>query len=119
MEILDGVSPWVSACRSDDRRLHGVFGLSDLASTIISVPILAHFLPVSFLVPLMVLLDLTSATILGTAGREQVAVPELKRIIPFMFAGFVVGTFALVNVPDDYLRPALAVFTIAIGLNSI
>jgi uncharacterized membrane protein YfcA len=96
-----------------------VFRPSGFGSTVISVPILAHFLPVSFLVPLMVLLDLTSATILGTAGREQVAVPELKRIIPFMFAGFVVGTFALVKVPDDYLRPALAVFTIAIGLNSI
>jgi uncharacterized membrane protein YfcA len=120
MEILDGVSPWLFVVAPLVIIVaYTVFGLSGFGSTVISVPILAHFLPVSFLVPLMVLLDMTSATVLGTAGREQVAVPELKRIIPFMFAGFVVGTFALVKVPDEYLRPALAVFTIAIGLNSI
>jgi uncharacterized membrane protein YfcA len=120
MEILDGVSPWLFVVAPLVIIVaYTVFGLSGFGSTVISVPILAHFLPVSFLVPLMVLLDMTSATIIGTAGREQVAVPELKRIIPFMFAGFVIGTFALVKVPEDYLRPALAVFTIAIGLNSI
>jgi uncharacterized membrane protein YfcA len=96
-----------------------VFGLSGFGSTVISVPILAHFLPVSYLVPLMVVLDMTSATVMGTRGREQVAVVELKRILPFMFAGFAVGTTALVKVPDAYLRPALAVFTMAIGVNSI
>ena len=120
MEILDGVSPWLFVVAPLVIIVaYTVFGLSGFGSTVISVPILAHFLPVSFLVPLMVLLDMTSATIIGTAGREQVAVGELKRIIPFMFAGFVVGTFALVKVPDDYLRPALAVFTIVIGANSI
>ena len=120
MEILDGVSPWLFVVAPLVIIVgYTVFGLSGFGSTVISVPILAHFLPVSFLVPLMVLLDMTSATIMGTAGREQVAVPELKRIIPFMFAGFMVGTFALVKVPDDYLRSALAVFTIAVGLNSL
>jgi uncharacterized membrane protein YfcA len=83
------------------------------------VPVLAHFLPVSYLVPLMVVLDMTSATFMGTRGREQVAVAELKRILPFMFMGFVVGTTALVKVPDETLRPALAVFTMVIGINSL
>src|SRR5258708_34958731 len=38
-----------------------VFGLSGFGSTLVSVPILAHFLPVSYLVTLMALLDLASA----------------------------------------------------------
>jgi uncharacterized membrane protein YfcA len=96
-----------------------VFGLSGFGSTVISVPILAHWLPISFLVPLMVLLDMTSASFLGGRDRQHVAGSELKRIIPVMFVGFVVGTTALVKVPDEYLRPALAIFTMAIGLNSI
>jgi uncharacterized membrane protein YfcA len=96
-----------------------VFGLSGFGSTVISVPILAHWLPISFLVPLMVLLDMSSAAMIGGRDRRHVAVPELKRIIPFMFLGFVVGATALVKVPDHYLRPALGVFTMAIGLNSI
>jgi len=120
MEIFNDVSPWLFVVAPIVIIVgYTVFGLSGFGSTVISVPILAHFLPVSFLVPVMVLLDMTSAAIVGTAGRKQVAVAELKRIIPFMFVGFVVGTFALVKVPDDYLRPALAVFTIAIGVNSI
>lgn len=96
-----------------------VFGLSGFGSTVISVPILAHWLPISFLVPLMVLLDMSSAGFIGGRDRQHVAKGELKWIIPFMFAGFVVGATALVKVPDQYLRPALAVFTMAIGLNSI
>ena len=96
-----------------------VFGLSGFGSTVISVPILAHWLPISFLVPLMVLLDMASAAMIGGRDRRHVAVPELKRIIPFMFLGFIVGATALVKVPDQYLRPALGIFTMAIGLNSI
>jgi hypothetical protein len=120
MEIFNDVSPWLFVVAPIVIIVgYTVFGLSGFGSTVISVPILAHFLPVSFLVPLMVLLDMTSAMVMGTKGREQIAVPEVKRIIPFMFIGFVVGTTALVKVPDDYLRPALAVFTILIGLNSL
>ena len=96
-----------------------VFGLSGFGSTVISVPILAHWLPISFLVPLMVLLDMSSATMIGGRDRKHVSVPELKRIIPFMFVGFVVGATVLVKVPDQYLRPALGIFTMAIGLNSL
>ena len=96
-----------------------VFGLSGFGSTVISVPILAHWLPISFLVPLMVLLDMSSAGFIGGRDRQHVAKGELKRIVPIMFLGFVVGATALVKVPDEYLRPALAVFTMAIGLNSL
>jgi uncharacterized membrane protein YfcA len=96
-----------------------VFGLSGFGSTVISVPILAHFLPISYLVPLMVLLDLASATMIGAKDHEHVSRVELKHIIPFMFVGFVVGVTVLVKVPDEYLRPALGLFTMAIGLNSI
>lgn len=96
-----------------------VFGLSGFGSTVISVPILAHFLPVAYLVPLMALLDLVSAVFIGTKGREEISKPELKRLIPFMFMGFVVGVTLLVSVPESYLRTALGIFAIAVGVNSI
>ena len=96
-----------------------VFGLSGFGSTVISVPILAHFVPISYLIPLMALLDMVSAIIQGTVGREHVEPVELKRLIPFMFIGILVGATLLVKVPDAYLRVALAIFTIAVGVNSI
>ena len=96
-----------------------VFGLSGFGSTMISVPILAHFLPVSYLVPLMALLDLASATFMGTTGREHVAKAEMKRIVPFMLVGFVLGATVLVGVADQYLRVALGVFALVVGIHGI
>jgi uncharacterized membrane protein YfcA len=96
-----------------------VFGLSGFGSTLVSVPILAHFLPVAYLVPLMALLDLASALFIGTTGREHISRPEMKRLIPWMFVGFVIGATVLVGVPDQYLRAALGTFAAAIGIYSI
>ena len=96
-----------------------VFGLSGFGSTVIAVPILAHFLPVSYLVPLMALLDMVSATFIGTRNREHISREELKRILPYMFIGFVVGVTVLVGVPDKYLRLSLGIFAAGIGLYSI
>jgi len=96
-----------------------VFGLSGFGSTFFSVPILAQFLPVSYLVPLMVLLDMSSAIFLGTTGRKHVAREELKYLIPWMFVGFAVGITVLVGLPDKYLRLALGVFAAGVGINAI
>ena len=96
-----------------------VLGLSGFGATIITVPILAHFLPVSFLVPLMVLLDLGSTLFLGRHGREHVSKEELKVLVPFLFVGFVAGVTLLVGVPDQHLRVALGIFAVAIGIHGI
>jgi hypothetical protein len=96
-----------------------VFGLSGFGSTAITVPILAHYLPVSYLVPLMALLDCAVSSFVGGTNREHVAKAELKWLIPVMLGGFAIGATALVKVPDEYLRIALGVFAIAIGGYSI
>lgn len=96
-----------------------VFGLSGFGATAISVPILAHFLPVSYLVPLMALLDVVSAAFVGVRHREQVSTEELKRLLPWMFVGFVAGVTLLVGLPDRHLRLALGLFTAALGLHGI
>jgi uncharacterized membrane protein YfcA len=96
-----------------------VFGLSGFGATAISVPILAHFLPVPYLVPLAALLDMVSSSLIGIAHREQVSKEELKRLVPWMFVGFVLGVTALVGVPDRHLRLALGLFTVALGIHAI
>ncbi len=96
-----------------------VFGLSGFGSTAIAVPILAHFLPLSYLVPLMALLDCGSSIFVGTTGREHLAKWELKRLVPVMFVGFVLGVTALVRVPDHYLRIALGVFAVTVGVHGM
>lgn len=96
-----------------------VFGLSGFGATAISVPILAHFLPISYLVPLVVLLDMASSSLVGAKYREHVSKEELKRLVPWMFAGFVLGVTVLVGAPDRHLRMALGLFTAVLGLHGI
>jgi uncharacterized membrane protein YfcA len=74
---------------------------------------------VAYLVPLMALLDLVSALIVGAAGRQDLSKEELKRIIPFMVVGIILGATLLVGVPDRYLRVALGLFAAGVGVYSI
>ena len=96
-----------------------VFGLSGFGSTIVTVPILAHFLPISYLVPLLALIDCVTATVVGRTSREHLARDELKALLPITFVGFVVGVTVLVKVPDIYLRTALGIFAVAVGIHGI
>ncbi len=115
-----GLSPWLLlAAPVVIFVAYTVFGLSGFGSTVIAVPILAHFLPVSYLVPMMALLDCASAAFIGRAGREHIAREELKRLIPFVLIGFALGVTVLVGVPDRYLRGALGLFATAVGIHSI
>ena len=96
-----------------------IFGLTGFGATAITVPVLAHFLPLSYLVPLMVLLDMFSAVLVGTSGREHLSKAEVRNLVPFMMIGFVVGATVLVGVPDRGLRIALGIFAATIGIYSI
>ena len=120
IEDWHSLSPWLIVLAPLAVMLgYTVFGLSGFGATIVSVPILAHFLPVSFLVPMMVLLDLGSSVFVGTTARRHLAKGELKLLLPIMFLGFIVGATLLVKVPDAYLRAGLGAFAVAIGLNAI
>jgi uncharacterized membrane protein YfcA len=96
-----------------------VFGISGFGSTVISVPLLAHFLPITYLVPLMVLLDMSAAIFIGRKGRDSLNKEELKRLIPFMLVGFVLGVTLLVKVNADWLRVALGIFAVGVGIHGI
>lgn len=98
---------------------YAVFGLTGFGATAVTVPILAHFLPLTFLVPLVVLIDLVSAGSVGAAGRAHLAKEEARRIIPWMFVGFFLGVTVLVGVPERHLRLALGVFAVAVGVYGI
>ena len=96
-----------------------VFGMSGFGSTVIAIPILANWLPLTYLVPLMALGDLVAAVAVGGSNRQHVSVAELKRLMPFMVLGIALGVTVLVNVPQHPLKIGLAAFAIAVGLHSV
>jgi uncharacterized membrane protein YfcA len=95
-------------------------GITGFGSGLIAVPLLAHFLPLQFVVPFMLVLDFTAAvTLLGGQGLRQVRWDELKPLVPFGIAGVLLGISLLMNLPKTPLLLGLGVFVLIFGLRSL
>jgi uncharacterized membrane protein YfcA len=92
-----------------------IFGLTGFGSTIIAVPLLAHVLPLKFVIPMFVLLDFAAAMRTGLRFHSTIAVRELKWLAPCMLAGIGAGVFLLVRLPGDAILAALGVFVFGYG----
>ena len=93
-----------------------IFGITGFGSTIIAVPLLAHLLPLKFVIPMFVLLDFAAALRTGFKFHATIAKRELAWLVPCMLAGIAAGVFLLVNLPGDLILTALGVFVLGYGL---
>lgn len=96
-----------------------VFGLTGFGSTVIMVPALAYFLPLHLVVPLVLLLDLAAALFLRRSGAPQRDHAELRRILPYMFSGMLLGVLLLAHAPDRWLLLVLGLFIALVGVHGI
>ena len=85
-----------------------VFGISGFGSTLIAVPLLAHLMPLKFVVPFFVILDCVGAANLGLRLRGSVMKRELIGLMPFMALGILGGVWLLVLSGCSLLVRALA-----------
>jgi len=96
------------------------FGISGFGSTIIIAPILAQLLPIKFVVPLLVLLDLAAAvTMRANKGMQARDMTEVRSMLPFMLGGMALGAYLLNAVPERWLMLALGVFVAGYALMSL
>lgn len=96
-----------------------VFGLTGFGAAMVALPILVQFAPLHFAVPLVLLLDAVSTTIVGLKNRAIVSRRELMRLGPFMFVGIAIGATALARLDSKWLLVGLGIFVIAIALRSL
>jgi uncharacterized protein len=87
-----------------------VFGLTGFGAAIVGVPLLAHFFPIRFCVPMMLVFDLCAGLLLGLKNRREVDRAELLRLAPFVAVGMLLGITALVRVPERALLALLGSF---------
>ena len=64
-----------------------VFGVTGFGASPITVPVLAHVLPLPFVLALAAALDLGSAAALGLHTKKQADVRELLMLAPFTIIG--------------------------------
>src|SRR3989475_13043241 len=82
----------------------------------ITVPVLAHFLPLAFVLPLAATLDLGSAVALSVHTKKQADARELLVLGPFTIIGLALGVTLLVTLPRDGTLLALGVFVCGYAL---
>jgi uncharacterized membrane protein YfcA len=95
---------------------YAVFGATGFGSSIVSVPALAHFFPLTFAVPLVTALDV--AAVANASGRQwrHANYAEFRRIVPAVLAGIAVGATLLVNLPRG---PSLLLLGIFVGVYGV
>jgi len=93
-----------------------IFGLAGFGSSITSVPFLIQVLPLHTVVCLMLLIDLVLCTVLNLRERRHVDTTELKRILPGILVGSLVGLLLLVRAPAKPLFLLLGLFVVAVFL---
>lgn len=64
-----------------------VFGMTGFGASPITIPVLAHFLPLPFVLALCSVLDLAAALLLGYHTRRDADGRELLALLPFTLAG--------------------------------
>jgi uncharacterized membrane protein YfcA len=96
-----------------------VFGISGFGSTLIAVPLLAHILPLKFVVPFFVILDCIGALNMGLRLRAEVMRTELLLLLPFMALGVIAGVYLLVQVSPELLLGGLGLFVLFFGVSYV
>ena len=94
-------------------------GITGFGSGLISVPLLALFLPLQFVVPLVLLLDFVASIVIGGVNFQRVRWNEIGILVPFGVVGVILGTSLLVNLPTEPMLFALAGFVFIFAVRSL
>ena len=76
-----------------------VFGITAFGSGLVAIPFLTHLWPLSFVLPVMVMLDCFNSGTVALRERRHVAWRELSILIPIMVVGLIGGVTLLVKLP--------------------
>lgn len=96
-----------------------VFGIAGFGTALVAGPILILFMPLSKIVPLLVLLDFVAAFGNLLPSRKDVAKPELLRLLPCMAVGCTLGVIFLLNLKSDLLLLLMGLFISAYAVYSL
>ena len=96
-----------------------VFGLAGFGTALVAGPVLAHFVPVATLVPLLALLDCAAAGVNVARDRRAADLAELRRLVPLMAIGSLVGAAILLSGQPQALLLALGLFAVGYALYAL
>jgi hypothetical protein len=94
-------------------------GITGFGSGLIAIPLLAHWLPLTFVVPMVLVLDFVASIVLSSHTRLLVRWDEIGPLLPTSIVGVIIGAIMLVSFPREPLLVSLGLFVIFFGLRYI
>lgn len=96
-----------------------IFGIAGFGTALVAGPVLAQFVPVATIVPLLALLDFAAAGVNVARDGRAADATELRRIVPAMALGSLGGAALLLLGRPDALLLALGIFAVAYALYTL
>ncbi len=96
-----------------------IFGITAFGAALFTVPVLSHFLPLEFVLPMCALIDMSAALALGVRFSREADWSELKWMVPLSLAGAVAGVTLLVNLPRQATIAGIGLFLVAYGVYAL
>lgn len=87
-----------------------IFGIVGFGTALIASPIMALYMPMAKIVPLLALLDFCTAVVNVSRDARSASWEELKKLIPLMVCGSIIGATILLETKPEVLLLALGVF---------
>ena len=94
-------------------------GLSGFGSGLVAIPLLAFFLPLPFIVPVLALLSYTGTVYQSFTYRSDVVWRDLWPLLPFSLAGITIALWLLVNADVTVLTFTLGIFIFCYAVYSL
>jgi uncharacterized membrane protein YfcA len=96
-----------------------VFGMTGFGANIVALPVLAHVMSLRFAVPMLLVLDLLSATLMSARHRTSVDTGELRQLLLPMLAGMLLGLPLLQHAAEHWLLVLLGLFVGGFAIRSL
>lgn len=74
-----------------------IFGVAGFGSALVAGPLLTSWMPLSRIVPLLVMLDFLASFHNCLPDRRAIAGRELRRLLPMLLLGAALGTYLLMR----------------------
>jgi len=90
-----------------------IFGITGFGSSLITIPLATHLVPLEFALALFALMDPRSAFSVGLENPRNAVRAEWRRLVPLILVGTALGVTLLVNLPRAAGIFLLGVFVVS------
>ena len=94
-------------------------GMAGFGSGLIAIPLLALLLPLTVVVPLIVLLDYLASASHGIKQRNLIVTREIIPLLPFTIIGVLIALYMFKNVDTGLLIDGLGIFIIVYAVYTL